>query len=572
MKDTRRFLQYIGKYRFYYWLILIITLITESALQVLYSYVTKQTINAIENDKYDPELTLAFKLAETLGTTVDQDMQMFRTAVIVCIIIVICKCLFPYLRYFHIHLVRRMVYELKLRLFAKLLDMNMKFFDDTHSAEAMRTLNMDADSLKTAWFSHVYWVSGKLVLVISSVVTMFFYSPILTFIALIISVLTAFVSIRINNSIKKHAKNVQNKSARLATLFSDIISGFVTLKMNSGASIVLKHFYKENGESAQAERSRVRMEASLEMAAFLLGIIGSFGTIIVGALLVADGKLNFGIVMAVVTLQMSMSSAMQRFGSSLAVFTTSVVRAGHVFDFLELEQEECVGWNTQTQVGTEDLHDKCDVVIEFYKLHFSYNENTQLYYEGLKVKNGEKIMLAGESGCGKSTFLKLLQRFYPVESGSVRLYGRELNEYSLMQLRNMITYVPQESYLFEGTIRENIEYGWNKAGSPDMDMIVRAAKQAYADEFISELPDGYDTRLTAGGMNLSGGQRQRIAIARAMLKDSPVILMDEPSSELDTHSENVFLKVLDSLMKDKTVIMVSHRMTGVERFDRVVRL
>lgn len=550
MKDTRRFLQYIGKYRFRYWLILIITLITESALQVLYSYVTRQIINAVEF----------------------QNMQMFRTAVIVCVIIVICKCLFPYLRYFHIHLVRRMVYDLKLRLFEKLLDMNMKFYDDTHSAEAMRTLNMDADSLKTAWFSHVYWVSGKLVLVISSVVTMFFYSPILTFIALIISVLTAFVSIRINNSIKKHAKNVQNKSARLATLFSDIISGFVTLKMNSGASIVLKHFYKENGESAQAERSRVRMEASLEMAAFLLGIIGSFGTIIVGALLVADGKLNFGIVMAVVTLQMSMSSAMQRFGSSLAVFTTSVVRAGHVFDFLELEQEECVGWNTQTQVGTEDLHDKCDVVIEFYKLHFSYNENTQLYYEGLKVKNGEKIMLAGESCCGKSTFLKLLQRFYPVESGSVRLYGRELNEYSLMQLRNMITYVPQESYLFEGTIRENIEYGWNKAGSPDMDMIVRAAKQAYADEFISELPDGYDTRLTAGGMNLSGGQRQRIAIARAMLKDSPVILMDEPSSALDTHSENVFLKVLDSLMKDKTVIMVSHRMTGVERFDRVVRL
>lgn len=550
MKDTRRFLRYIGKYRFRYWLILIITLITESALQVLYSYVTKQTINVIEF----------------------QNMQMFRTAVIVCVIIVICKCLFPYLRYFHIHLVRRMVYDLKLRLFEKLLDMNMKFYDDTHSAEAMRILNMDADSLKTAWFSHVYWVSGKLVLVIASVITMLFYSTILTCIALIISVLTAFVSIRINNSIKKYAKNVQKKSAKLAALFSDIISGFVTLKMNPGASIVLKHFYKENEESAQVERLRVRMEASLEMAAFLLGIIGSFGTIIVGALLVADGKLNFGIVMAVVTLQMSMSSSMQRFGSSLAVFSTSVVRAGHVFDFLELEQEECVGWNTQTQVDTVDLHDKCNVAIELYKLHFSYNEDAKIYYNGLKVKNGEKILLAGESGCGKSTFLKLLLRFYPAQSGSVRLYGRELNEYSLMQLRNMITYVPQESYLFEGTIRENIEYGWNKAGSPDMDMIVRAAKQAYADEFISELPDGYDTRLTAGGMNLSGGQRQRIAIARAMLKDSPVILMDEPSSALDTHSENVFLKALDSPMKDKTVIMVSHRMTGVERFDRVVRL
>ena len=148
MKDTRRFLRYIGKYRFRYWLILIITLITESALQVLYSYVTKQTINAIEF----------------------QNMQMFRAAVIVCVIIVICKCLFPYLRYFHIHLVRRMVYELKLKLFDKLLDMNMKFYDDTHSAEAMRILNMDADSLKTAWFSHVYWVSGKIVIVIASVI------------------------------------------------------------------------------------------------------------------------------------------------------------------------------------------------------------------------------------------------------------------------------------------------------------------------------------------------------------------------------------------------------------------
>ena len=550
MKDLKRFLSYMGKYRFAYWFILIITLIMESSLQILYSYVTKKTLNAIEF----------------------QNMQLFRTAVIVCVVIVILKCLFPYLRYFQIRLVRKMVYELKLKLYEKLLNMNMYFFNDTHSADAIKTLNWDANSLKDSWFSHIYWVLGKIVIVVSSIITMYFYNRMLTCISLIISALTAFVSIKINQSIKKYAKKVQKKSTKLSMLLSDIISGFVTLKMNSGASIVLKHFYKENGESAQAERSRVRMEASLEMAAFLLGIIGSFGTIIVGALLVADGKLNFGIVMAVVTLQMSMSSAMQRFGSSLAVFTTSVVRAGHVFDFLELEQEECVGWNTQTQVGTEDLHDKCDVVIEFYKLHFSYNENTQLYYEGLKVKNGEKIMLAGESGCGKSTFLKLLQRFYPVESGSVRLYGRELNEYSLMQLRNMITYVPQESYLFEGTIRENIEYGWNKAGSPDMDMIVRAAKQAYADEFISELPDGYDTRLTAGGMNLSGGQRQRIAIARAMLKDSPVILMDEPSSALDTHSENVFLKVLDLPMKDKTVIMVSHRMTGVERFDRVVRL
>ena len=546
MKDTRRFLQYIGKYRFYYWLILIITLITESALQVLYSYVTKQTINAIEF----------------------QDMQMFRTAVIVCIIIVICKCLFPYLRYFHIHLVRRMVYELKLRLFAKLLDMNMKFYDDTHSAEAMRTLNMDADSLKTAWFSHVYWVSGKLVLVISSVVTMFFYSPILTFIALIISVLTAFVSIRINNSIKKHAKNVQNKSARLATLFSDIISGFVTLKMNSGASIVLKHFYKENGESAQAERSRVRMEASLEMAAFLLGIIGSFGTIIVGALLVADGKLNFGIVMAVVTLQMSMSSAMQRFGSSLAVFTTSVVRAGHVFDFLELEQEECVGWNTQTQVGTEDLHDKCDVVIEFYKLHFSYNENTQLYYEGLKVKNGEKIMLAGESGCGKSTFLKCVYRVMKPTDGAIIFDGRRLDELSYRESALKLAVVAQHNfYSFDFSVLDVVLMG----RSPHKKILERDNLEDFKIARTALKTVGLEDFEERNFSTLSGGEQQRVILARALTQQTECLVLDEPTNHLDIKYQLQIMDIVKGL--DLTVVAAIHDLNIAAMYcDRLVAI
>ena len=173
MKDLKRFLSYMGKYRFAYWFILITTLIMESSLQILYSYVTKKTLNAIEF----------------------QNMQLFRTAVVVCVVIVILKCLFPYLRYFQIRLVRKMVYELKLKLYEKLLNMNMYFFDDTHSADAIKTLNWDANSLKDSWFSHIYWVLGKIVIVVSSIITMYFYNRMLTCISLIISALTAFVSI-----------------------------------------------------------------------------------------------------------------------------------------------------------------------------------------------------------------------------------------------------------------------------------------------------------------------------------------------------------------------------------------
>ena len=567
MKDLKRFLSYMGKNSFTYWFILIATLIIESFLQILYSYVTKRTINAIEF----------------------QNIELFRTAVIASVIIVILKCLFPYLRYFQIKLVRKMVYELKLKLYEKLLSMNMDFFKSTHSADAIKTLNWDANSLKDSWFSHIYWVLGKIVMVASAIITMCFYSPILMEISLIICAFTAFVSVKINKSIKKYAKMVQKKSTKLSILLSNIIAGFVTLKMSSGAKIVLNHFYEECEEAFQLEKSRVKVEASFEMTAFLLGVIGSFGTIIAGAVLVSEGTLDFGTVMAVVTLQMSVSNAMQRLGGSISALTTSMVRASHVFDFMELDMEEQINWFTGEKSGKKELKgENSDVfgegqpVLEISDLQFSYNENdelkdkskdcTQLCCRKMQISAGEKIMITGESGCGKSTLLKLMQGFYPVENEKIKIYGKDINEYELDELRNIITYVPQDCYLFEGTVAENIAFGGNGENAPSMDMILVAAKEAYADKFIEHLSDGYNTKVTAGGTNLSGGQRQRIAIARAFMKNAPIVLMDEPLSALDTYSENVLLKAMKALLKNKTVIMVSHRMTGMDKFERVVRI
>ena len=567
MKDLKRFLSYMGKYSFTYWFILIATLIIESFLQILYSYVTKRTINAIEF----------------------QNIELFRTAVIASVIIVILKCLFPYLRYFQIRLVRKMVYELKLKLYEKLLSMNMDFFKSTHSADAIKTLNWDANSLKDSWFSHIYWVLGKIVMVASAIITMCFYSPVLMGISLIICAFTAFVSIKINKAIKKYAKMVQKKSTKLSILLSNIISGFVTLKMSSGAKIVLNHFYEESEEAFQLEKSRVKVEALFEMAAFLLGVIGSFGTIIAGTVLVSEGMLDFGTVMAVVTLQMSVSNAMQRLGGSISALTTSIVRASHVFDFMELDMEEQINWLTGENPGkkafkgeSSDVFGKGQPVLEISDLQFSYNDNdelkdkrkdcTQLCCGKMQIRAGEKIMITGESGCGKSTLLKLMQGFYPVENEKIKIGGKDINEYELDELRDIIAYVPQDCYLFEGTIAENIAFGWNGENEPSMDMIIAAAKEAYADKFIEHLPDGYNTKVTAGGTNLSGGQRQRIAIARAFMKNSPIVLMDEPSSALDTYSENALLKAIKTLLKNKTVIMVSHRMTGMDKFERVVQI
>lgn len=520
------------------------TLITSVLLDLMYPYMNKLIFNALEY----------------------RDMDLFTQAVILCIVLLVLNCLSPYRRYFQIRVVRNIVFDIKIRLFEKLLKMDMDYFEKHHSAEALKTLNWDANSLKDSYFSHIYWVFGRLVTGVASILAMLVYSPIMALVSIGFCLVTVSVSIRINRQIKQMDRDIQRKVARLTARLSDILSGFPLLKMYRGSSIVLDSFQCENEQVAKEEKQKVKKLSNLEMASFLLGILASFGTIAVGAFLVSRGRIDYGTVMAIVSLQLSVSTMVQSFGSALTTFHTSLVRAGNVFDFLELDCEEPQGGKAV------DLRTDCNPV-EIESLTFSYFENQDVLKDfSLTVAEGEKIMIMGESGCGKSTLLKLLLRFYQNTSGKIMLYGHDIDAYPLWQLRQLITYIPQNSYLFEGSIRENIAFGYAGKGQVRDAEIVRAAKLAYAEEFIDLLPQKYDTHLDAGGSNLSGGQRQRIAIARAFLKDAPILLMDEPSSALDVQSEKMIHQALKELTKHKVVLMVTHRATSFEDFDRCVRM
>lgn len=551
MRELKRFFSYMGDRQHIYWMILITTIIVENALNLLYSFVNKQVLNSVEYN----------------------NLNMFREAVAVCVIVVILKCLFPYLRYCSIRLVRKMVFELKIALFEKLMKMNMRWYENSHSAEGLKTLNWDANSLKDSWFSHVYWVLGKVVLGLSSLTAMLIYSPLLAGISVVISIVTVSVSVRLNSIMKRHSKNVQSATIRLAKSLSDIISGFTVFKIYSGSSIVIHKFKKDNDEVTDMEMLRIKHASELAMLSFLLGILGSFGTIIAGAYLVSLGMLDYGTVMAVVTLQISLSGNMQRLGSSVTIFNNSLVKASRVFDFLELECEESLeGKHYEADHDNDGLNisqDGVGTAIDIKNITFAYDEKRVLDNWSLHTLTNEKIVIKGESGCGKSTLLKLLLGFYGCQGG-IYINGKKLQQYTLKQLRAMITYIPQDCYLFSGSIAENIAYG--SSNHVDKDAIIQAAKLAYADEFISELPDQYNTLVSGGGTNLSGGQRQRIAIARAFLKNSPILLMDEPSSALDPESEKCILQSLTELTRDKLVIMVSHRDSWDNSFDRIVKM
>lgn len=544
MKELKRYFSYIGKYKVAYWTVFVFTLVSSAVLTFAYPYMNKLIFNALEY----------------------RDIQIFWCALTLCIVLVILNCLAPYRRYFQIKIVRKIVFDIKIRLFEKLLKLDMEYYEKNHSGDALKTLNWDANSLKDSYFSHVFWVLGRLVNGITSIMAMFIYSPLLMLVSVGFCFITVFFSVRINKQIKEMDKGIQKKISHLTTRLSDILFGFTELKMYKGATIVCDYFYEENGNLLKDERIRASRAGRLEMITFFLGILASFGTIGVGAYLVSCGRMDYGTVMAIVSLQMGVSTMIQGFGSALTTLSASLVKAGRVFDFLEMDCEE-----GQTEGTLSLLKDATPIEID--RLTFSYDGEKRILNDfSLCIKKGEKVILMGESGCGKSTLIKLLLGFYQKINGSVKLYGRELKEYSLIQLRQIITYIPQRNYLFEGTIRENIMIGGIGREPITEDEIVHAAKMAYADEFIRTLPQGYDTPLVAGGNNLSVGQKQRIAIARAFLKDSPILLLDEPSSALDVHSGKMISQALRELMKDKVVIMVSHKRDGFDTFDRVINM
>lgn len=545
MKELRRYFSYLGEYKFKYWGVLCITMFISVFLNLATPYMNKLIFNALEY----------------------KNMEMFKRAVLLCLMLVVINCLFPYCRYFHIKTVRMIVVNIKIKLFDKLMSMSMHYYEKCHSGEAIKILNWDADSLKTSYFTQVYRIIVIIIGGGTSLVAMFIYSPVLACVSLLFCIFTVYVSIYINRKIKILDGEIQAKVGKLTAHISDILSGFVLLKMYRGSVHIIDRFHLENEEVTEKGIQKVNNHAQLETTLYLLDIISGFGTIIVGTYMVSKGRIDFGTVMAIVSLQGTVGFMMQGFGVAVSAMTSSLVKAGRVFDFLEMDGEENLGVDEEMDI------DEALPPVKVDHITFSYDEKKVLDNFTLMVYPRETLAIKGESGWGKSTFLKILLGFYEADAGQIQLFGHRIEQLSLSQRRKLVTYVPQDSYLFEGSIFENIVYGdvnqmENCPETPLYEAVIKAAKMSYADEFINGLPDKYDTHVVAGGTNLSGGQRQRIGLARAFFKNSPIILLDEPSSALDAHSETMINKAISDYMCNQAVLIVSHKGDLGEYVDR----
>lgn len=540
IKNINRLIKYMGENRTKYFIIIFITLIIEGFCVISFSLLNKTIFNAIEYSDFD----------------------MFKFGLKIAVLYIIAMLMTHLFRYLSITETRNIVFRIKNEMFEKLTSLDMDYFNQNHSGSVIQKLGFSANALKDLYFSNGYWVIKDLFTGVLSTYLMFRLSPKLSIASIIISLIALYISIKLTKRVYEKNRALYGNLTKLTEYLVDILSGFVIIKIYDNNNFIRQKYFNENNGAYDKTVELSKYDAFKNSVIFLVSMVSKFGIIFFGISLVLKGEMDYGTLMASIALQESVSYCILVSSHTISMFSSQIAYTEKVFDFLEMD--------IPSDYEKEDLQLDLSKGIELLDVTFAYKDrDTVLDNFNIEIKPNEKVMICGHSGGGKSTILKLLLGFYGDYTGEIKIFGNNIKDYPISQLRSLITYVPQTSFLFDDTVKENIKYG-NVSATDDE--IKEASDNAFATEFIEYMIDGFDTVVEKGGGNMSGGQKQRISIARAFIRNSPILLMDEPTSSLDSKSEKEINLAMKNLMKDKIVIMVTHKRNAEENFDRVIEM
>ncbi len=457
------------------------------------------------------------------------------------------------------------VTDLRQRAFDHVLRQDLHFFESHSTGKLMSSIMIDLDKIQVA-VSHIladllrqsFTAMGLLYVVLHT-------DWRLSLVSLTVLPIVLIPTVRIGRRIRSTTRRAQDYAAELNQVLQEALSGHQ----------VVKSFTSEPHESSRFRRAvqRFRIETLKYVAQQALStpLIEFFGALTIVGLLtyareqIKAGAMTSGEFMTFVIALLMLYEPVKRLVGIHNIFQQALGAAQKVFEYLDTRPSIASG------PGAPKLREfRQSIVFDRVSFHYPRSPGGFRFEEiNLTVRYGEVAALVGPSGAGKTTLANLVPRFYDVGGGAIRIDGRDIREFDLDSLRGMIGIVAQDTFLFNDTVANNLRYGRQDASD---DEVRAAARNALADEFIARLPQGYQTVIGERGTRLSGGQRQRIAIARALLKNAPILILDEATSHLDTESEALVQRALSNLMADRTVIVIAHRLSTVRRADRIVVL
>lgn len=448
-------------------------------------------------------------------------------------------------------------------LYFKIIRLPIEFYDTNRVGILMSRIINDVDLIRSS-VPELIMIVRHVLTMIALLFVVFYRDVYLATWAIIILPLALFPLIYLGKKLRKLARKNQEKIADISSILQEIFSCIRVIKAFATEKMETRHFYRQNAKLVKIALKGAFYDCTSSPLMEFIGSLGMGLVIWYGGSQVIAGNSTPGTFFSFMTALLMLYEPFKKISKSNIAIQRALAGAERVFEILDSEQIK------------EEEGGKTPFPVSFQKLTF---QNTTFFYPNCQeaalkdisfiVHSGEKLAIVGPSGSGKSTLVNLIPRFFIPQEGTIFLNNLELKDYSLSSLRRSIGMVSQEAVLFNTSIRENIAYGLDEVETKELEEVCKAA---YAHEFINTLPQGYETIIGERGTKLSGGQKQRLTIARALLKNPPLLILDEATSALDTEAERIVQKALENLMQDRTSIVIAHRLSTILSADRIVVL
>jgi len=548
-KTIKKLLKYLADYKIALVIVLIFTIAS-----TIFSIVGPKILGNATTEIFKG---LTSKLSGGTGVNFDAVFSILLTLGILYLL----SALFSYIQGFIMtNIAQKTSYKLRKQIVEKINKMPFSYFDKRTYGETLSIITNDADNLSmginqsaTELIRAIATFVGIFIMMLSINVTMTFITLLLIPLSLIL------MSLIVKNS-QQHFKNNQDYLASVNGKVEEMYSGQNIIKVFNNEEYMINDFKKENDKLYESAWKSNFISGLMHPIMHFVGNLGYVGISILGAYYVVLGKITIGNIQSFIQYARNFTQPINQIAQISSMIQSMTASAERIFDFLEEKEDPKV----KNKVTLKDIKGN----VEFKNVSFGYDEDKTIIHNfNAKIKKGQKIAIVGPTGAGKTTIVKLLMKFYQVNSGSILIDGININDIERSDLKGLFGMVLQDTWLFSGTIMENIRYG--KIDATD-DEVVNAAKNANIHHYIMTQPDTYNMILNEETNNISGGQKQLLTIARAILSDPKVLILDEATSSVDTRTEILIQKAMDKLMKGRTSFIIAHRLSTIKNADLIL--
>jgi len=456
---------------------------------------------------------------------------------------------------------RKIIMELRDTMFSRLLRLPKDYYDAATTGELIAKFTYDVEQVANASTRVITTLVRDAFTIIGLLAWMIYISPMLTAMFLLVGPILIWLVIFVSKKFRKISRRIQSSMGNVSRVLEEAIKGQIVVKIFGGHKYEEQQFHEINDCNRRQNMRLIAIQALSTPIMRLLVGIGLAGVVYIALSDEMRNEVSTGTFISYMVAMGLLFAPIKRLADINAALQKGIAAAESVFKLVDMKEEKDTGTYTA---------DRVEGNIQFSNVSFRYksSENHALTNIELTIHAGQTVAFVGRSGSGKSTLLNLLPRFYDLSSGSITLDGRDIGDYKLDNLRTQFAYVGQDIVLFNDSVANNIAYG--SFLSADQSRVQEVAEHAYAHDFIMEMSEGYETLVGERGLMLSGGQRQRIAIARALLKDAPILILDEATSALDSESEKFIQRSFEELIKNRTTLIIAHRLSTIENADFIV--